>query len=83
MGSNYLHELGLVSLVDSMTRVSHRVVEHSVHYLLVWTGVIWVTIKDFAYAVDARGFVVAGPEIFLDMFDCVDAKSIDYILVSF
>lgn len=64
-------------------RISHWVVEHPVHYLLPRTGIINVTVKDLAYAVDACGFVVVGPEVFLDVFDCVDAEPVDYILVSF
>lgn len=73
-----------VYLVNFMgKRISHWVVEHSVHYLLPWTGIINVTVKDLTYAVDACGFVVAGPEVFLDVFDCVDAETVDYILVSF
>jgi hypothetical protein len=36
-----------------------------------------VAVKDLADAVHTSGFVVTGPEALFDMFDCVDAETVD------
>jgi hypothetical protein len=37
-----------------------------------------VAVEDFPDAVYARGLVVAWPEVFLDVFDGVDAEAVDW-----
>ena len=55
----------------------HWVVEHAVHNLLVCAGVLWVTLENFADAVNARRIVKVSPKVFLDVPDCVDSEAIN------
>ncbi len=56
----------------------HRVIEHTVHDLLVRTGVGWIAVENFADAVDTGSGVVARPEALPNVLCCVNAEAIDY-----
>lgn len=42
-----------------------------------------VAVKDLADAVYTSGFVVTGPEALFDMFDCVNAETVDLVVSVF
>lgn len=55
----------------------HWVVKHSVHDLLVWAGVLWITLENLADTVNARRIVEVCPKVLLDVPDCVDSEAIN------
>jgi hypothetical protein len=64
-------------MIEAESEISHWVVEQPVHHLLVRTCIMGVAVKDLADAVHTSGFVVTGPEALFDMFDCVNAETVD------
>lgn len=69
----------VVSVLFVAEGVIHRVVQHSVHDLLVRADVVRIAVEDLAHAIDARGLVVSLPEILLDVLDGVDTETVDCI----
>lgn len=61
--------------------ILHRVVQHSVHDFLVGTGVGSITIEDFTHTIDASSLVESGPEVLLDVLDCVNTETINCTLL--
>jgi hypothetical protein len=71
----------VLNIIDQLASL-HGVIQDSIHNLLIGTCIVGITVENLAYAVDARGFVIARPEGLLDMFDRVDAETIDFALLA-
>jgi hypothetical protein len=64
-------------VVETKRDISHWVIEQSVHHLLVRASITGVAVEDLADTVYTSGFVVTRPEVLLDMFDGVNAETVD------
>jgi hypothetical protein len=55
----------------------HWVVQDTVHIVLIVASVRWVAIKDFTDTINACSVIIAGPEGFLDVFDGINAQTVN------
>ena len=55
----------------------HRIIQDTVHIVLIVASVRWVAVKDFTDTINPGSIIIAGPKGFLDVFDGINAQTVN------